>query len=219
MKQFKLILVVVALIALSASAFAAPSFRGYTGLVVVPTADSLDKGDWNFGLMTEDTGEFDVNDIFVNYSPAENLEVGFNSQSQVNANARETLFNAKYSVVRETAKTPAVAFGAIDMTKERESTVYVVASKSLGTSFAVSDKEVTSIRGHVGIGGGQFDGVFAGLSGWVGNFASLSAEWDSRDFNFGLNIYPTPRIAIHGGWFDPAGNNNFGFGASYTVTY
>jgi len=68
-----------------------PSFRGYSGLVVIPTADTMTQGEYNMGVMTEDVGDFHASDIFANFSPTNNLEVGFNSTLLRGAKDRETL--------------------------------------------------------------------------------------------------------------------------------
>lgn len=219
--KMRLLAVVICAMLMSVTALAqgAPSFRGYTGLVVVPTADTLDEGEFNVGLMTEDVGDFDANDMFVNYGPIDGLEVGFNSFQPLGGGDRETLINAKYRIMPETEERAAVAFGLIDLTDEQESTAYAVVSKSLARGLTVFDNEITNLRGHVGIGGGRLDGLFAAISAFAGNRVMFSVEYDSMDTNFGFRFTPVRGVRLHAAWFDVGGRDDFGAGVSYSKTY
>lgn len=199
--------------------WSAPSFRGYTGLVVVPTADTLDEGEFNLGLMTEGIDDFDANDMFMNYGPNDGLEIGFNSFQPLNGDDRETLLNAKYRLMPETEDRAGVAFGLIDATDEIQSTAYAVASKSLARGLSVFDNDVTNLRGHIGIGGGRLDGLFVGLSAFAGNRAMFSIEYDSKDTNIGFRFTPVRGVRLHAGWFDVGGGDDFGAGVSFSRNY
>ena len=194
----------------------APSFRGYTGLVVIPTADTLNSGEYNFGLMTEDTGEFDANDLFANYGAANGLEIGLNSNQ---ASPRETLISAKYLLMRETEERAGVAFGIFDLTDERQSTAYVIVSKSLVRGLNLFDSEITNLRGHIRLGGGTLDGLFGGVSGFVGNRMMFSVEWDSRDTNLGFRFTPFRTVRLHAALFDLGGSSDLGLGISFNKSY
>lgn len=198
---------------------AAPSFRGYSGLVVVPTADVLEEGDWDAGVMTEDIDDIDVNDIFVNYGIQEGLEVGINSFLPVEADDRETLVNAKYQLMPETESRASVAFGLIDLTDEVEATAYMVVSKSLVRGIRAFDSDITNLRGHIGFGGGRLDGMFLGLSAFIGNRAMFSVEWDSTDINLGFKFTPVRGIRLHAAWFDLGGADDLGLGISFSRLY
>lgn len=201
------------------AAFGSPSFRGYTGLVVVPTADTLDKGEYNVGAMTEDLGDFDFHDLFANYGPIDNMEIGINSVKAIGGSGRETLINAKYRIMRETEERAAVAFGITDLTDEIESTAYVVVSKSLARGINVFDKDIMNLRGHIGFGGGRLDGLFLGASAFLGNRLMISVEWDSKDTNIGVRITPLPGWRIHGALFDIGGKSDLGAGISFQKSY
>lgn len=221
-RQVLAIVFCFALIVVAASAsYASPSFRGYTGLVVVPTADTLTEGEFSMGLMTEEVDDFEINDAFGNYGVADNLEVGFNSMRPAGAcsGCRETVINAKYGLMPETENRAAVAFGVSDITDELDATAYLAVSKSLVRGIKVFENEVTNLRGHFGFGGGQLDGLFVGASAFVGNRAMVSVEWDSSDVNVGLRITPLMNWRIHAGWFDIGDGLDFGLGASYTKVY
>jgi len=210
---------VVLLTAATCGVQCAPSFRGYTGLVVIPTADTLNSGEFNFGVMTEDTGQFNANDIFTNYGPTDNLEVGFDSHLGIDQTERETLINAKYKFLPETEDKAGVAFGLIDLTNEIQSTAYAVASKSLVRRANIFDSDVTSIRGHIGIGGGRLNGLFFGLSAFAGNRVMFSFEWDSMDVNLGFRFTPMKGLRFHAALFDVGGRDDLGMGVSYSKNY
>jgi len=220
MRRAPCIVMLVALLAGAAcAAFGSPSFRGYTGLVKIPTADTLNKGEFSFGAMTEDTSKFEANDLFANYGPADNMEIGFNSFQQVDSDTRETLLNAKYCFIPETEDKAGVACGLIDFTDEVEATAYTVASKSLARRANLFDSDVTSIRGHIGFAGGAINGLFVGVSAFAGNRIMFSAEWDSKDVNIGLRLTPMKGLRLHAALFDAGNSDKFGLGVSFTKTY
>ena len=221
MKKYWLSILACALLVamVAPAADAAPSFRGYTGLVLIPNADSLNQGEYNFGAMTEDTGRFEANDMFANYSPLDGLEVGFNSFQMVGPNQRETLLNGKYAFMPETEEQPGIAFGITDLTGEVESTAYVVASKSIVRGINVFDNEITNLRGHIGFGGGALDGLFVGASGFLGNRIMVSVEYDSVNTNVGFRFTPVKQVRLHAALIDIGGSSNLGLGFSFNKSY
>ncbi|MCL5104666.1 MAG: YjbH domain-containing protein [Armatimonadetes bacterium] len=204
-----------------------PSFRGYTGLMVVPSADALGKGEWNAGFFFEDVASGTVNDIVANYGFAQGLEFGINRFRRDEESDHRTFLNAKYRFMPETANRPAVALGLADITDEIETTVYAVASKSLGCGVRSWEGEVLSPRLHVGFGGGRLSGLFAGATAFVGNRVELMAEWDSNNVNAGARFRITRGFTVHVGGFNLTDQEDdefstgasFGVGASYNVTY
>ncbi len=208
------ILAAAGVLALAGPVLAAPSFFGYTGLVVVPTGEALDKDDYNVAVFALGLDEGpDLNVYAANVGVDEALEVGF-TRLDPERGSGETFINAKYRVMSETTDHPCLAVGVVDFTDEVDSTVYVVASKSLFEKYRMSFDEVVSARLDVGIGGGQFDGLFAGLSAAVGERVRVSAEYDSDDVNFGAGLALNEDFRAH-----IAGLNGFddiGLGISYS---
>lgn len=221
-----------------------PSFRGYTGLIIIPTADALGKGEWNAGFFFENVASETVNDIVVNYGIAPGLEFGIDRfdigdvGEDVHVephdirvigdnNRHTTLLNVKYRFAPEAGNRPALAVGITDITDEIETTVYGVASKTIGCDVRVWKGEVLTPRIHVGFGGGRQDGLFAGISGYIGNRVQLMAEWDSLDVNVGARWRVTPQFTVHAGGLnltdkedDPFSlGASFGVGASWNMTY
>ena len=217
---------IVVAVAGSAPTQAAPSFRGYTGLIKIPSCDTLNKGWWNLGVMTENASDFNANDIFVNYGIVDNLEVGFNAFQRAGTSmdrggpssgkeSRQTLINAKYRFLPETESRAGVAFGVTDVTNAIDTTPYGIISKSLVKGLTCFDGDILNVRGHIGIGGGQFDGVFVGLSTYVGTRLEAMFEWDSHDPNVGIRITPLTGLRLHVAWFDVGGRVDVGLGMSY----
>jgi hypothetical protein len=204
-----------------------PSFRGYTGLMVVPTADALGKGDWNAGFFYENVANETINDVVANYGIAQGFEFGIDRFRLNEDRDHQTLLNAKYRFMPEAGNRPAVAAGINDITDDIDTTVYVVASKTLGCSIRAWKGETLTPRVHVGFGGGRLSGLFGGVSAWVGNRVELMAEWDSKDVKVGLRWRFTPEFTIHGGGFnlndrddDPFSTGaSFGVGASWNMVY
>lgn len=218
-------LIVIAATCLPGSC-AIPSFRGYTGLIVVPTADALGKGDWNAGFFYENVANETINDVVANYGVSQGFEFGIDRFRLTDETDNHTLLNAKYRFIPETSKYPAIAAGIADITNEIETTVYAVASKSLGCQVRVWKGETLSPRVHVGFGGGRLSGLFAGASAYIGNRVELMAEWDSKDVNVGLRWRVTPQFTIHGGGLNLTDQNerfstgaSFGVGASFNMVY
>lgn len=218
----------VAVVALASLAHAIPSYRGYTGLMLVPTADALGKGDWNAGIFFEDVAEGTVNDWVANYGVANNVEIGIDRFRRDNrlfpeesSGDSSTLINAKYAFLPETDARPGVAGGLIDITDDLETTVYIVASKSLTSRLGMYEGEIITPRVHVGFGGGFLDGLFAAASAYLGNRIQTMLEWDSRHMNVGARFRVTPGLTVHAGFLDVTDrdNNSFAVGVSFGRSY
>lgn len=195
------------------AAQAAPSFFGYTGLVAIPTADSLNKEEYNLAAFAVNVDEgADYTTYAANLGIVPNLEVGF-ARIKPDEASGETWINAKYTFAPETGGNPAIAGGVIDFTDETDATAYIVLSKSFGHSVRTSLGEITTPRFHIGVGGGQFDGVFGGVSATLGDRFTIMAEYDSEDVNWGARLALSDEIRVHFGGFD--GLDNVGLGISF----
>lgn len=195
------------------TAAAAPSFFGYTGLVAIPTADSLGKDEYNLGAFTTNVEEgADFTTYAANMGIVPNLEVGF-TRIRPDEASGETWINAKYTFTAETSGNPAIAGGVIDFTDESETTAYIVLSKAFGHSVSTSLGEITTPRFHIGVGGGQFDGVFGGVSATLGDRFTVMAEYNSADVNWGARMALSDELRIHFGGFD--GLDDVGLGISF----
>lgn len=195
------------------TAAAAPSFFGYTGLIRIPTADSLDKEEYNaaaFAINVDEGADFTV--YAANFGVIPELEVGF-ARVKPDEASGETWLNAKYAFAQETNQNPAIAGGVVDLTDETDTTAYIVVSKSFPRQYRTSLGEITSPRAHVGVGGGQLDGLFAGVSATLGDRFTLMVEYDSNDFNWGARLALAEEWRVHFGAFD--GLDDVGLGISF----
>lgn len=231
-RAYLLGLCVLVVLAVSVPGMAAiPSFLGYTGLVIVPTADVLSQSEWNAGAFVLALDGPDMNAYCANLGIAPTVEVGFtklklDDSEEVIAvdegdgfiivrtgDADGTFLNGKFQFLPETAAHPAIAAGVIDLTDEMETTVYAVASKSFGQCYRTAFGEITSPRFHAGVGGGLLSGIFGGVSAALGDRLFLMVEYDGDNFNAGARFSITEDWHAHFAgldWFD-----DVAFGISY----
>lgn len=113
---------------------------------------------------------------------------------------------AKWRVLTETARRPALAIGAHDFLRSTDAstnhfhTAYVVASKNLMALLG------WPIEAHLGFGGDVLDakgevlqGVFGGIDASVTPSFRAMAEYDTEGFNVGLEFKPFGPITILAG--------------------
>jgi hypothetical protein len=167
-------------------ASAAPSFFGPTGLLVIPTADTLAQQSWNLHLhLTEDLTAFGGN-----FGIAKGLEIGVTGVDPEGGDV-EAIFNAKYTALMETATGPGIAIGAIDISDELnlDPGIYVVVSKSL-SSLLGSQAGKYNVRGHLGYGwNGIFDDdIFWGLDVQLTEQVQAMVEGIGSDITFGARF-------------------------------
>src|SRR3954447_26239447 len=118
-------------LALMGRASAAPSFFGPTGLLVIPTADTLAERTWNVHVHGIDN----LTTYGASYGITKALEFGVSGVSPAHTDAK-ALINAKYTLLMETGKLPAIAIGGVDIAGQLDNQdpgFYVVVSKSLSS--------------------------------------------------------------------------------------
>ncbi|HUT74762.1 MAG TPA: hypothetical protein VM221_08010 [Armatimonadota bacterium] len=214
--MIRLVTIVLVAMLLVQAAAAAPSFRGYTGLLLLPTGDTLDLNEFNLAWFNVDLTGGDQNAYAANLGLRDGLEVGV-LRSKVEMAEAETMLTAKYRICPETDKHAAVAVGVLDPTDEVDSTMYVVASKIVAGHVRVFDGEITNLRVHLGIGAGQIDGAFIGGSATLGDRLMLMAEYDTHDTNLGARLNIGYGFRAHAGWFNDL--NDVGIGLSYNKMF
>ena len=182
-----------------------PSLIGPTGMLLVPTAETLGLLQWDVGAANVwADSEPDTSAIYANVGLLPRLEVGFARLKAEEAGA-ETLLNAKFGVVGLAAKT-ALAVGGFDLTDQIDRSFYVVASHELGAGIISPKGRFTMPRLHVGVGGGRFDGIFGGLSVTVGGKADVMAEYDGEQVNLGVRWPLIPKVAVTAAALDGLGD-------------
>ncbi|MBP6963134.1 MAG: hypothetical protein KBC96_01890 [Armatimonadetes bacterium] len=193
---------IVAILVSSSAAAAAPSLLGYSGLVTIPTTDSLEKGQYSAAMFVVDLESGPDSNVYaLNLGVSDGTEVGF-ARIRPDGGVGETILNAKHAFRAETQAHPAVATGIIDLTGEIDTTAYVVMSKAISWKNTTKHGEITAPRVHIGAGGGMIDGIFGGLSAVLGERLVLMAEYDSTDFNFGARLLITDELKVHGAILD-----------------
>lgn len=195
MKKMLLAAVCVTLMA-TATAAAAPSINGSTGLINTPSADVLREGQFSLGYYNTNEGAVGI----FNTNIAPKLEIGVAGFRYDNESDKNYL-NAKFSLLPETVLSPGLAIGVEDVTDKTERSYFAVASKGLPLGFRI----------HAGVGNGRYDGLFAGIEKTInpvsiltGNSTfpatTLIAEYDGRDMNYGARMSIIPGLKLDAGW-------------------
>lgn len=194
----KILVGMLVIMAISATAAAAPSLNGSTGLIDTPTSDVLKEGDFSLGYHHLEHGA--VGNLSIGL--VKNLELGLSSYDP-NGGSRMNRLNAKWSLVPETIMTPGLAIGIEDISDKGERSAYIAGSKALPLGFRI----------NYGVGSGRFDGVFGSiektfnpLGVLTGDNAfpatTLIAEYDGEDMNVGARLSLIPGVKVDAGWQD-----------------
>jgi hypothetical protein len=179
----------------AAAAYADSSLLGPTGLVTVPTAETLGILQWNVGGASVWAGSGpDESVVYANIGLLPRLEVGFARIEPEDGDA-ETLLNAKLRIVGLPGKVT-LAVGAVDLTDQIDRSAYVVLTHDLGAGIISPKGQFTKPQVHVGVGGGQFDGIFGGVSLTVSGKADVMAEYDGEDVNVGVRWPIIPKVSL-----------------------
>lgn len=176
------------------SAYAEPSANGPTGLWNVPSAHAMPQDRYNL-FVNDHSLDNELVRLGANVGTGLEtpLELGVTSFAPENGGSR-TVFNLKFQAAQETEKTPAIAFGAIDLTKEGDRTLYLVVTKRL--DVPQRGKEANPVFGTIGAGtnksGAVLDGIFFGVSYILSDTSSILIEYDAEDLNLGLRHHISP---------------------------
>jgi len=202
-------------LALAGRASAAPSLFGPTGLLIIPTADTLAQQSWNAHAHAVDTGPT-LTTFGLNYGVAKQFEVGVTG-FHVSGIGTKALFNVKYAFLMETAKVTGLAVGGFDLASQipgSDPGVYVVASKSL-SSLLGGQLSKYNLRGHLGYGANNIfnDDVFGGLDLQVTPKIQAMVEWLNGNFYFGGRVGVGAGLRAELGSYD----GEIGGGISYAA--
>ena len=214
----RLYVVVAVLLLLVVPAWAqpAPTFEGPTGLIFVPTADVIGMGEFNVGGALAQLEGVDANWISANVGLLPQLEVGATRMKPEGGDA-ETMVNAKFRLAQPTLTATTISVGAIDITDQVDRSLYAVLSHDLSVVTMLGGEDFTNPRVHVGIGGGQLNGLFAGAQITYDDKVELMAEYDTEDINLGARLLLSKTfkatVAALNGFSD------FGVGAAFTSAW
>jgi len=176
----------------SAPSCASPSWQGYSGLFLMPTADVLGPNKFGVNVAVRDKDDLTANWYSGSFGLRNGLEIGVTKVQPNPPIAEDTVVHAKYQILPAEGRRPAVAVGVFDITDEINSTVYVVASKEVSKQLG---KRAALFRVHAGVGGGQIDQFMFGGEAVLGEYqyVHLLAEHINDQVNMGA------RFAIPGG--------------------
>jgi hypothetical protein len=181
---------------------------GPTDLMYTPTASSLDMGTLGIAV---DVSEDESTYFNFDYGLAEDLEVGIVILTDPDSGNR-IRFRGKYSILHEDRNTPGLAVGIEDLGSERPFSPFLVLSKAFPNS---------GIQGHIGVGDGNFQGIFGGLgvtfaggSGKTAKHTELFLEFDSHRINTGAKLGIGANTEINFGMTDL---ENWMAGVTYIV--
>ncbi len=203
MRNVYLVAVVVTLLVSAAVVLAEPSMRGYSGLLMVPTTDTLGRGDYNVGISSSELSKWNDRAYTANFGLQDGLEAGvwwWHPEHSSN----ETLLNIKYQFEPGAPSQASLALGVSDVTNEIDTAVYFVASKDVGSPIGttIDGKPISRLTLHGGIGGGWIDDFFFGLEARLGNRLTLIAEHFNNDVNLGARLRLWRHIAVDAGYIN-----------------
>lgn len=171
-----------ALMVVMTGAAQAASVSGATGLIYVPTADTLAERQAEISVRYMD-GKLSSS---LMYGVFDQIEIGVNN-IRATGDPSELGLVLKGTAVQETADRPAIAVGF------ETGQSYVVASKRLAQR----------LRAHAGFGYGDLDGLFAGVSfvlstttGAGSPATTVLAEYTPQGLNAGVRMVFSPLISV-----------------------
>ena len=182
--------------ATAAQVDAAPSVSGSTGMIRVPTADSLRVGQFSAGYFYwQDQGSG-----VVAVGLPRGVELSAMSRHSVGT-TDTAIVNLKFNLNQEALLYPAVAIGVEDLDGRDRRSVYAALSKALPYGFRV----------HIGTGTGRFDGMFAALEKVLNPVSmrkkysgfpvtSLIVEMDGYKMNYGARMRLAQGLRLDAGW-------------------
>jgi hypothetical protein len=198
---------------LTGRAWAAPSFFGPTGLLAIPTADTLAEQSWNVHVHATDP----LTTFGGSYGITKALEVGVSGVTPKHGDTK-ALFHAKYALLQESGKAPGLAVGGADLSSEfgDDPAVYLVASKSL-SSLLGSQMAKYNLRGHIGYNFTR-NSIFArrvlgGVDLQLQQNVQVMVEWLAGNLFFGGRVGFGKGIRAELGSYD----GDFGGGISYAA--
>jgi hypothetical protein len=219
-KRFLTLTALIGLLLFPAGAAFGYGVFGSTDLMITPSSATLKPNSAGFAL---NFAEGDVTSFNLDYGLISDLEIGlsiinYEDDRPWRDDLTYVTLRGKYRLLRETSSAPALAVGIQDIGEEDlDVSPYLVISKNLGPDLDVD--------GYLGVGGGQIDGIFGGLSKTFtispsqrgGNNLSriqLILEFDSDNLNLVSKFQIGPRTKINFGFYDM---ENWVMGITYTT--
>ncbi len=182
---------------------AEPTLNGYTGLLVIPTADTLGQGQYTVGVNSGELQDWDDWGYYATFGLGEQTEAGLLMFRTDGRTGDNTFLHIKRNLSEITDGGPNIAAGIYDLTDEIETTVYMVASWAQGNIVGeVEGRSVRFLDLHAGFAAGQLQDFFAGVDLRVGTEFTFMAEWVNDDVNIGARFSPVDNLTIDAGLLD-----------------
>ena len=192
----RIVLSLLAFLLTTTAVIAAPSMTGSTGMIRMPTADSMRLGQFSAGYFYWNEHGSGV--------VAVGLPRGVEVSAAVRRNAGDNdtaLYNVKFNLNQEALLYPAVAIGVEDIDGRERRSVYGVLSKALPYGFRI----------HIGTGTGRFEGMFASLEKVLNPVSirkkhsgfpvtSLIVEMDGYKMNYAARMRLAQGLRLDAGW-------------------
>ena len=192
----RIVLSLLAFLLTTTAVIAAPSMTGSTGMIRMPTADSMRLGQFSAGYFYWNEHGSGV--------VAVGLPRGVEVSAAVRRNAGDNdtaLYNVKFNLNQEALLYPAVAIGVEDIDGRERRSVYGVLSKALPYGFRI----------HIGTGTGRFEGMFASLEKVLNPVSirkkhsgfpvtSLIVEMDGYKMNYAARMRLAKGLRLDTGW-------------------
>lgn len=195
---------------------AKPTWFGSSGLVVVPTAQSVRPQSIQFHYHSVNLGETD-NEWMDTYGANVGIIDGLEAGATYLRDDEETVFQAKYVVdvpgLLNDPDMPYVAFGGHDLGDSINRVLFVAVSKDL----ILRDDRTALLRATVGWGdsrvpGAPLDGVFGGIDFTPFDYMRVVIEHDGENINASATYWLKSWIALEVGLLD--GDFAWGINAS-----
>ncbi len=211
MIRFCLALVLCALLAVTANA-AGQSFYGPTGLLFVPTAETLGMGEASIFANLLSVDHREMTQYGVNAGLGYGLEVGWTEVHMSGNGDVGGMLNAKWDVYKGNLVAPAIAIGAMNLTNSGDISgdiqPYFVATKS----FTLPN--LASLSVAAGYWAGTVDKAMFGAKLGLASNIELVADYipDMTDLSVGARYNAPSGLCVQAGVTD----GNFVGGVSYT---
>ncbi len=214
MRNVYLAVVVVMLVVSATVVSAEPSMRGYSGLMMIPTADALSNGAYNVAVSSTEVSDWNDRAYIANFGLQDGLEAGVwwwhpaggsgVVPSSLLVTDNETLLNIKYQFQGAMPGRASLAVGVSDVTDEIDTAVYFVVSKDVGQPIGttIDGKPISRLTLHGGIGGGWIDDFFFGLEARLADRLTLMAEHFNDQLSVGARLRLWRQFAVDAGYID-----------------
>jgi len=196
------------------------SWYGSTGMIVVPTAQTVVpqslQGHFH-SVNVDDPGGEDWMDVWgANVGITDGLEAGVTQL----VDADETLFQAKYNLnladLLDNPDLPDVAFGSHDIGDQLNRVLFVTVTKDL----VLREDRTALLRATVGYGdveipGAPLDGIFGGIDFTPFDFMRIMVEHDGENINASASYWWAEWLATEIGLLD----DDFAWGVNASTDF